>query len=260
MHTLKLLADFGKRFWPWILAFTLSALIIWVYLSGWRLGTDPIVYRNGAIVFNTLPPGSTIYIDDARRHTGVTGGADTHVKEGRHTVIIDAPGFQPWNEMVEVTKNTNVVLNPILVPKIPVSNEIPEKDSMLMRALKSNLPTADSRLDLKDSCVSVYESFGRLIAAPMEGCTPPAYLCSEDGCAPTVIYAPKDRIRTVTNYRGRSDALLIASGTGVYVLEIDPHSPQFFAPLYQGIAPRVVNLSPLKITIIDQDKTFVISL
>ncbi|MBU0749976.1 PEGA domain-containing protein [Patescibacteria group bacterium] len=260
MQTIEVLADFGKRFWPWILVFTFSALVVWVYLSGWRVGLDPLVYRNGSVAVSNLPLGSTIYVDQTRRHTGVSGTADTHLPDGEHTVIIDSPGFYPWNEMVSVKKNERTVLKPILVRVTPDMREVPLDKSMQLRQIGSPIPTFDKPMNLPDNCISVYESFGRIIAAPMEGCEAPAFLCTSGVCEPTVVFTPKDRLRAITNFHGRSDVIVVASGTTVTVVELDPHTPQFLAPLYQGDAPRVINLSPNSLTVIDRSKTFLITL
>jgi len=175
-------------------------------------------------------------------------------------VIIDVPGFYPWNEMVSVTKNESTILKPVLVRVTPDSREVPLEKAIQLRQIGSSIPTIDKPMELPDACVSIYESFGRIVAAPMDGCQPPSYLCTSGVCEATVVFTPKDRLRTVTNFHGRSDALVVAAGTTVTVVEIDPHAPQFLAPLFQGEAPRVINLGPNELTVIDRSKTYLITL
>ena len=56
-----------------------------------------------------------------------------------------------------------------------------------------------------------------------------------------MVFPPADRLRAVTVFPGRDDALLISSGSLVHVLELDPRTPRFFAPLYdRGEAPKAI--------------------
>ncbi len=103
------------------------------------------------------------------------------------------------------------------------------------------LPTLMAPLSL--GCAEVYVSNNRVIATAAStspACaTPPDYLCSAGSCAPTIIYSPAAPLHSVIPFPGRTDALIVATGEWVYTIGLDPRTPQYFAPILQGLSPMV---------------------
>lgn len=239
MQNAQLFLEFAKKYWPWILSFVALCLLVWAFLAGYRLGLDGVT-RAGAVVIQELPIGTDVYIDDVRRHVGAHTETRTVLSPGTHSIIVDAPGFQPWNELVEVTHNEDTQVTPILIPERINSRALPETEAAIAKRDALPLPTFEAPLVVPDACVQIFTSYNRVIAAPGTDCEPPPYLCSTDGtCEPTVVFSPTEELRSVIMLPSRSDALVVSAGKNVYTIEIDPRTPQFFAPLYVGTTPTL---------------------
>lgn len=220
----------------------LIALLTTLYSLGYRPGPGLTIVRVGTVLVASLPSGATVYVDGSKR--GVTHSGFMRLSEvpGSHLVIVDAVGNYPWNEVVTVSSRTLETVTPVLVPvdlvQTPVESE--KKNTALAILHGDWFPTSDSPLHL--NCMDIYVDANRVLArvssstAPAS-CTPPAFLCSNGTCAPTIIFAPVDKVTSVIPFPGRTDTLVIAFGSTMAAIEIDPRSPQFFAPLIHGNVP-----------------------
>lgn len=209
------------------------------YFAGYRIDQGGIT-RVGTVTLIGLPEQTAVYIDQSRRVRASSGTVELALTPGTHSVIVDSPNNQPWNEVFGVTTSGNTVLAPIFVPVTPEKTLILGADQTraneTIRA--TTLPTKILPLYFQNNCVAVYVFNGRIVAEATnnEGCVPPPYLCAPESpeCAPTVVFSPAGPLHSVLPFPGRSDALVISAGTLVYSVEIDPREPQFFAPLFKG--------------------------
>ncbi len=228
-----------KSYWILILIVVLFAAGLIGYFAGYRLDQGGIT-RVGTLVLTGLPDGTAVYLDQARRVYASDGTAHSDFLPGTHSVIVDSPGNQPWNELFTISPSEQTTLAPIFVPVTlaarPLSGEDAARGLALVRAAK--LPTKAAPLTLADGCTLLYASGARLIAdAATSSCAVlPEYLCAPDaaGCASTIVYSAAEPIRSVAAFPGRDDALVVVTGHLVFVLEVDPREPQFFAPLFKG--------------------------
>ncbi|HRH24654.1 MAG TPA: hypothetical protein PK109_03660 [Candidatus Paceibacterota bacterium] len=251
----------AKSYWIVVLVVVLLLLSFAGYLAGYRLDQAGIT-RVGTLVLTDLPDGTAVYLDQARRIYAKDGTAKTTFLPGTHTVIVDAPDYQPWNELFSITAANDTVIAPVLVPVDVMGTGLTGAEATkamnLIRTQK--LPTKAAPLVVNDGCTLLSVSGPRLIAdAATSSCAMlPEYLCAPgtEGCASTLIYTAKDAIRSVSPFPGRDDALVVAAGNLVFVVEVDPREPQFFAPLFKG--PNIgAALYTASSTIIGDGKTVV---
>ena len=67
-------------------------------------------------------------------------------------------------------------------------------------------------------------------------------------------------MRTVLAYPGREDALIIATGGLLYVVELDPREPQFVGELWRGSLAFAAPWSASSVVVTDGTATFEIPL
>lgn len=257
---LALVKESLKRHWLlWLVA--LFALILLVgYTAGFRPGPGLTVVRVGTLVVTGIPAGTTVYADLAPR--GSSRGSDFHIQlvPGSHTIIVDAPGDEPWEQIVTVASNRDTEISPILVPKEPMLRELSGAAAASVIAAGAALPSEHAPLRM--GCANVFVSLNRVVAAPASttpGCAPPEFLCGENSCEPTISYAPAADIRSVIPFPGRTDAVIVAAGAWVYAVALDPRSPQFFAPVFQGPAPALAAGPDSSFYITDRGKAYLVS-
>lgn len=236
-------------------------------LAGYRLGPGLTVLKNGTLALIEVPSGTQVFTDLSRQHTvSSTGELRIGLTPGAHTIIVDAEGFQPWNELFMIESTELTTLSPILVPVNVRATKLEGAEKIAAdRLIRSTLlPSKKSPLVVANGCAVVYASSNKIIAeatsTPASSCTPPAFLCETGFCAPTFVYVPAETLRSITSFPGREDALVIAAGGLIYVIELDPREPQFFAPLFKGKSASVTTWSENSVVGTDGSDTFVIPL
>lgn len=208
-----------------------------IYVSGYRLGPGFTIARLGVLQLVNVPAGDQVFVDYGLR--GVTAGGTYPIAlmPGTHNVIINETGSYPWEEIVTVGSNQTTPIKPLLVKKagsrLQLSGDL--RAAALSAIASTTLPSEAAPLSM--GCANIYVAGNRIIAAPATstpGCTDVAYACSNGACSPTIVYAPSATITAVLPYPGRTDALAAAVGGHLYAIEIDPRTPQTFAPIYDG--------------------------
>jgi hypothetical protein len=234
-----------KRHW---VLFALCVIIIAIgvaYITGFRPGPGLTVVRVGNLELTNVPQGAQVYIDYGLR--GVSGGStyDAALTPGNHTVIVSVANAYPWEDIVQITSNTTTKSEPLLIPKAVANTVITGAAADSIRAIASIKPLPTITTPLTIGCSSVFIENNRVIAdvaTSTTGCVanPPAYLCTNGNCSETVVYPPIDTITGIEKYPARTDALLVSTASHVYVIELDPRTPQTFAPLVAGSNIRLV--------------------
>lgn len=262
--------NYLRDYWAITLLAALFALTLSLFLLGWRLGPGGLPVRASMLLIKGVPSGTYVYVDETRRHiVAENGETSLWLTPGMHTVIVDAPEMQPWNELFPVVSGENVTLSPILIAKKP---EFPalhgEARDAAARALYfPHLPTKIAPLTLAGGCASIYIANNRILAdaTSTPTCAAPEYLLcpAEEGgvrdlpCpSSTVIFSASDRLDSVVAYPGREDALLVAAGSSIFVIELDPRSPQFIAPLLKGDRVRVGSTASSSAILSDQKNVY----
>lgn len=255
-----------KAYWVLVVLVVFLVGVSVFYITGYRLDAGGIT-RVGVVRIEGVPEQSLVYIDQARMIRVTGGKTELSLTPGTHSVIIDAPNYLPWNEVFPVTQAEEVVLAPIFVPKKTIARVLTDESAREALALiqTGKIPVKATPLALAGGCANVYLSGTHIIAetATSSPCTtPPTYLCVQgtEGCAPTIIFSPSENVRSIIAYPGRDDALIVATGKLVYVVELDPREPQYFAPLFKGTVIGAQRYATSSITISDGVRTIELGL
>jgi len=257
---------FLKKYWTLLIACLLLGFIIALTLSGFRIGPGPSFVRLGTLSVTNLPEGSTAYIDIVRALPLEDGTITASLMPGLHTIIIETPGNQPWSELFTVPSASSTSLHPILVPVSVKSERIAGADyaHANTQVWQTLLPSRSRPIIVANGCAEVYVS-GNLIVANASSthgtqCVPPAFLCDGDTCNATVVYETPDAPRSVLKHPTREDALIVASGGLLYLLELDPREPQFTAPLYKSAFVKAGLWDETSVVVSDGTSIFVIDI
>ncbi len=214
------------------------------YALGYRIGPGITLVKVRSLTITHLVPGATVFIDRSSRGTAATSTMTLALVPGHHAVLISAPNTWPFSTIVTIPENKNATLAAFLIPHTPNGTLLEGPAAKTARAAVAHtaLPTITHPLVMENGCALVsVNTANQIIAAPTTtpACTPPPFLCLDNSCAPTIVFSPKEKPTAVLPYPGRQDALLVGIGKVIYALSLDPRSPQTFAPLLQGISPRI---------------------
>ncbi|MDB5237279.1 MAG: hypothetical protein JWL88_381 [Parcubacteria group bacterium] len=255
--------SFVRRHILLLLIVVLLVLLFGGYELGYRPGPDLTLVRAGNLVITGVPKGGTVYADQTRR--AVSNGKDIRIdlEPGSHSIIVDVKGDNPWNDVISIAPRKDTVASPIFVPLKTVATHITqEQAAQAEKALTTYLlPDEQHPLVLENGCANVYVANNRIVAnaATTTSCVPPAFLCVGGTCATTVVLSPAAPLRSVLQYPGRQDALIVSYGSVLAVLEVNPLKPQFFAPLYQGIQPAAAVFDATHIVVRDGHQTSLVA-
>ena len=229
-----------KAYWLLIVSLLLIAVITGGYVAGFRIDQGGIT-RVGTLVLTGLPAQTAVYVDQARLVKIAGERAAITMTPGTHSVIIDTQEYLPWNEIVTIEQGKDTVKKPILIPAKPKGVALTgEHFQKALDMIKGGvIPTAAAPLVLSGGCANVYLSGTHILAerATTTPCaTPPPYICASDAdvCAPVIVYSPNGTVHSIVPFPSRDDAVIVSAGNLVYVVELDPREPQFFAPLFKG--------------------------
>ncbi len=250
-HLQQQYKTYVKRYLFLILAIVFVAVLATAYGFGYRVGPGITLARVGSITLTNLPKGTSVISDQTLREvTGSTGNATEDLVAGSHTIIVGAPDYYPWSNLVLISSGKATTMSPILVRMKPDATPYASTSTEYATALSvissNTLPTVTNPLKLMNGCVLVYVADNRIIAnaAPTTpGCTPPPYLCTNGTCEPTIVFAPLHPLNRVLAFPGHPDALVVEFDKTLYALALDPRSPQFFAPILTGTDPIAAALT-----------------
>lgn len=206
-----------------------------LFFLGYRVAPGFQILRAGTLIVSDLKRGALVYVDDGFNGEAKNGEMRILLAPGSHRVIVSASEDQPWVEIFTIDAGQDLTVHPIFVPKVntptPVSREVRARALQLFNSYQ--LPSTDAPLSMKSGCAQVYVDLGRIVAVGTTTaiCSAPPYLCQSGVCNPTIVFSPTEPIASVVPYPGRDDVLIVAAGSRVFVIELDPRTPQFFSPL-----------------------------
>lgn len=257
----------------WILWIIVAVLALGTgsYFAGYRFDQAGFS-RVGMLSIENLPDGSSLYIDESSQVIALAGTGSAPLSPGSHSVIVDAPGYQPWNERFDIVSGETVKLRPILVKDKVAAHQLEGEDAARAIALirATAAPTKEAPLALAGGCALAYAQGNRVLAeaTTTADCVPPAYLaCAPVSpenptgtCATTIIRTDTAPIKGIIKYPGRDDAAVVVGDNSVYALELDPREPQSYALLFRGPTIGVAPWSETTIVISNGTLVFELSL
>jgi len=189
-----------------------------------------ILYRNnhyGTLQIRSLDENLAIFIDDQRKEARQDINPQFELENGKHTVVISKNNYWPWMKEIEIIKDNDVVIQPFFIPQntsgFLIGKEDPEYPQ-IMSFFQNNLISTST-----------------LASIPKENS-----LLKETAVA-------------LDFYKDRQDVVIIASGDGIYGLEIDSKNIQNFQPIYKGIRPLFVKKDNSSLYVLDNDNLMLVN-
>lgn len=175
---------------------------------------------------DTTPP--QVYIDRTSKSPDQTSdsSATYELSTGEHEVIVATNNSWPWMDEVTISAGTTTAINPILIPKnqVQVANPQEAITQSLSRAQTAVVPTSEQSLLSPNEMIRTFVDNGTNIIAQWAGATSsaPDYFNCEFGSCEISVYNRGEEINQLAFYPERSDALIFATESGVFVIEINP--------------------------------------
>ncbi|MCE9644136.1 hypothetical protein K8Q93_02770 [Candidatus Parcubacteria bacterium] len=218
------------------------------YFQGFRLTRSGIAYP-GSITLEVPRAGSQVFLDQKELLTTATSSEKVLLQDlsaGSHTVVVGRDGYWPWQKTVRVPSKGEAVARSFNVPQNASGLIITDKDPeywTTVNSIKSEiLPSPETRRVSEDKSVAIWVDEEGIHAAWLLGENrTPYFFCPEGECTDLLtVYRPKDEVRSLDFYPGRSDVVILAASNGVYALEIDRTGTQNFQPIYKGSLPSFI--------------------
>jgi hypothetical protein len=189
------------------------------------------VYKGATLTVTNVPADTTIFVNNKQRGIVAkdeTTHAVTAIGPGEQDVIVSYKTAWPWVSHFDFALHTAYTLNPILVPRTPEQISI----TPAMTEYHKNATTLFARTTIPTATHPAVSADGSgLLWA--DGAT----VYTRAGGEPFTTFSGTSPIRMVAWYLDRNDAVVIATETQVFVIGINPTSPQNFLPIYSGTAP-----------------------
>ena len=110
-----------------VLIFIISAPVINLYISGYRLTSDFKIIKTGGIyVYSSLNEVKIYLNSEYKKQTGIiqSGIFLQNLNPGKYTILAAKDGFWPWQKKIEVKEELVAELHPVLVAQNPEGETI----------------------------------------------------------------------------------------------------------------------------------------
>jgi len=243
-----------------------------LFESGWRIGRAGLTHVARGKVCVTAPlAASVLYVDDKQAETSRASGRElcANLAEGEHTLLLTAPGVWPWWKKIMIESNEphayHAFTLPQTIPQValePGTEQYSIAQNMLVTSL---VPSADSPLRSADASLAVwFDAEARQLRVEWRGeeASLPRRFCEESECESviTLLANLTEPLRAIALVPGRDDVVLIATGSGIYALEITSAKTPNFQPIYAGTTPTFVLHGAISIYVGDGSSLFKITL
>ena len=183
-----------------------------------------IFYRNsqyGTLQIKSLDKNLMVFVDNQRKTDQQDVNPKFNLKNGSHTIVVAKEKFWPWTKEIQIERQKNLIIQPFFVPQNTSGLLISKEDSEYSYIISLFQKDLISNTVMK-----------RIIGLSAE---------------------LKTSITAIDFYKNRQDVVIISSGEGVYVLEIDSKNIQNFQPIYKGRSPLFVKKDDSSIYILDNN-------
>jgi hypothetical protein len=187
----------------------------------------------GGIYIAGIGPNTAVFLDNA--HTTDSSFLNRSMllqwlRPKLHTVRLERPAYRTWSKNILVYPNKVTEIHPVLIPQkitvtpiaattttaIALKNLIIEEEK-----LKSATTTAELSIDTN---VLTNLIDGQIFLSWQNLSDVPYYMCISDECVAKTAVSIKDPIVDFEWYPNRIDALIVASKSALYIVEIDSES------------------------------------
>lgn len=281
-----------RLFWIFTVFFTVLALPVILYATGWRLTSALTFQRTGGLFVSADESEVEIFINgelEKRTNLLQTGLFLQGLTPGKISVIAAKEDYWPWAKELEIKESFVTETRAFLVPMEPKGEmlvhgnykniyALPDAGVLVLENERSGKTTFDyykpveknflidatfKRSDFKSSFTDITDRRNKIririgddkreVLAEWIVEEPLPYFFEHRG--ETSVFRPKTDVRGIGFYPGRRDIILVAVENGVFALELDGRGTRNFQPVYKGKNPVFVLLENL-IYILDDGRLF----
>jgi len=188
------------------------------------------------IVINPTSRDGQVFVDKVRS-TKLSSQSSTtlQVSPGDREVLISGDNTYPWKDSVSVTAGNSTTIYPFLIPQqsrqvANVPKQVKEQLDTVADNPQTKVTTPNDKIEV------VVTEDGRLGARwqAASSSAPDYFSCFENGCR-AIVYDNDSRVaQQISPYPNHPNAIIFATDSGVYALEIDPSGDtQNFQPITQ---------------------------
>ena len=188
------------------------------------------VFKGATLVIENARPGAVVFIDNIERAVvpqDATSVTVSGIAPQESDVIIALNDAWPWIDRIVFETNTSYTRTPLLLARepdaLPITQNMPGHEAASAAFARTTLPTAVAPLFSTDQRAFVWADNATVYARI-------------NGEAITT-FTGKEPIRALAWFPNRFDTLIVAAGSQIFVVDIDPKNPQNFFPIYSGLAP-----------------------
>lgn len=250
--------------------FVFVFIVLAPLLIFWSVGYRPVSLfsweKAGAVYVYASQPDTSIYFDGEKVHeTGFfqRGIYLGDVAPGTHTIVVAKEGYWPWQKNVTATNGLVEEAISFLIPRAPEGTLIfPRTDEQIATTDRppNNVEYIETLELFAEYATSTEPAFGVMatssrervvLAAEEDGLIarwnkeeasePPRVFCDITPCRDEIsVFKGETQVRQADFFPGRENVAIIATGNGIYALDIDTRQPQNFQPIYKGTKPIFV--------------------
>jgi len=217
--------------------FVVLALTIILFFVGVRVGSFGIGVV-GSVTIESETPLATV-VDNRLVRSRYADGVVTisNLTPETHEIIL-APedgSAWPWGRTLTIQSGSKTILDPVFVPKEPVTTVVTTKDPLYYK-----IPTlvAQNTSRIEGDSGIVHIDNGSVVRTSGDTTT-------------TLFSGALSNVRGIVPFKNRTDTIFIAVADGVYALDISGQMPQNFTPLYRGVSPRIASGDDRTIYVLD---------
>ncbi|QSH39489.1 hypothetical protein JXR01_00545 [Candidatus Kaiserbacteria bacterium] len=191
--------------------------------------SGPYLVKGGVLEITNAVPDSAVFIDSHRvgRIQNNGSGEFLGIKPGMRNVLVAHPERWPWILDFDIDAGSTMTLAPLQV--------LEETDGEVL----SN--AADPVRIRAEQEIAQYREPTRIqplnrtgILVWVEG----SNILTQDGDIVRTVFSSTSPIRNVLWYGDRNDAIIVATQTNVFALDLRASSLQNFQPIYSGGSPK----------------------
>ncbi|MEX0917307.1 MAG: hypothetical protein WDZ90_02195 [Candidatus Paceibacterota bacterium] len=235
-----------------IFAVTLPVLLF--YSTGYRLDGEYKLVQTGGLFIGIGESGASVYVDDKFLKKTSRFDQNTFVQNllpGVHSIRVEKEDHHTWKKELDVLPKKVTESYPFLISKEPKVVLI-EEGGRLFEEIRIAFATSTADTSLLEASPATEDIFGdsfvkqlgnmiiwqdgnALYARWAKGLDNiPLYFCNLEGlCQERLsVFASQIALRHFDFYPGNNRVVLVATGTGVFAVEIDNRSNKNFIPVY----------------------------
>jgi hypothetical protein len=256
-----------------IIAFVISAPLLILYASGYRLDKTFSFATTGGVHISAPLSGTEIYLNNELVRTTSIFQKSIFVqnlKPGTYSVSVKKSGYQEWSKTLMVFPETVTDAYSFTLPAELVTKEIPAKIGAsgssgasttvetklidnpdyvdvvaLFKVPKKVVPTEKVATTTKvATSTDIAKEFRKLLVEKVDGNlritwtgdieSKPSYFCQNNDCKDEIYIKPSSTLKNFDFFPGRGDLIIMSQVGGIFVSEIDDRSPQNVQKLFDG--------------------------